>query len=174
MINLSDIYITIDSYMVRNGFNETNLEGKKALLESGLKKYMSNKITAIDSSKSIKEDDLEMLSVNDLATTLGELIPEEEHTDTIRHLTHYVLGVAGAIQGYSIVWWTEDEPAYIDSPLVEFTETGKWDSLKTHRNTSCVTAFELSYDVFKHTLMEKSKDTKQLVFTQKQLPKDDE
>lgn len=174
MINMSDIYYTIDSYMVENGFNKTNIEGKKALLESGLKKYMSNKITSIDPSKSIKDDDLDNISVNDLAITLGELIPEEEHTDTLRHLTHYVLGVAGAVQGYSIVWFTEDEPTYIASPLVEFTEQGKWDSLKTHRDTSYVTAFEFAYDVFKNTLMSKTKDNKQLVLTRNQLLKDDE
>ena len=173
MTNLTDIYYIMDSYIIQNGFNRINLEGKKQLLENSLKKYISNKIATIDKTKIIRGEDLEKVSVNDLVDILGELIPEEEHADTLSHLTHYVLGVAGTMQGYSITWWSEEEPSFIECPLIEFTEKGEWDTLKTHRNTSYVKTFSLAYDVFKNTFMSKTKDNKQLVLTTAQLPKDD-
>lgn len=162
---MSDMPYKVDTYIVENGYCYADNASKKHLVETGMKKYMADKIWEIDSSKNISYNVLQEASLHDLAEILGEIIPVEKHDETMSYLTHYVLGVASFMQGYYITWFVEDDPAFISCPLVEDNQDGKWDKLVTHRNTSHVKTFDLALEHLEQVIALKDVRDKELMKT---------
>lgn len=173
MPRLDDIYYKIDREIVANGWHEVDNEGKKILVDNALKKFMSAKITEFDSTKRLQTEDQPDITVNDLVEILGETIPEEDHFETMRHLTHYVLAVASGLQGWSIVWEVDNSEEFLDNPHATFNREGKWDTLTTHEKSSYVKTFEFAHDIFNQMILGKEKKAPQLTITKSQLPKSD-
>lgn len=173
MPRLDDIYYKVDSEIVANDWHEADNEEKKILLDNALKKFMCEKITEFDSTKSLKAEDQANITVNELAEILGKVIPEEDHFETMRHLTHYVLAVAGGIQGWSIVWEVDNSEEFLDNPHATFNAEGKWDTLTTHDQTSYIKTFEFVRDTMNQMILGKTKQAPQLTKEKQQLPKSD-
>ena len=166
MIELKDIYFKVGMNLVKEDFDFRATEDQKELVDKHLKEYLKDKLSEITSSQ-IKDSNNEV-SVEILVDELGEQIPNERHFDTIRHLTHFILNIAGEMQGWSIIWYGECNPEFIDNSLIKFNINGKLESLTTHNDESYVTTFKQVYGVFKEVFMSKEK-TPQLKIYSKQL-----
>lgn len=165
MIELKDIYFKVGMNLAKEDFDFRATEDQKELVDKHLKEYLKDKLSEITSSQ-IKDSNNEV-SVETLVDELGEQIPNERHFDTIRHLTHFILNIAGEMQSWSIVWYGENSPEYIDNSLVKFNINGKWESLTTHNDESYVTTFKQVYGVFKEKFMIKEKTPQLVIGTRK-------
>lgn len=168
-IQMNDVHYSVDSYIVNNGFNRSSNETKKELIESGMKKYMIEKIGELSGRKYTTNINQDEVLLHDLAQTLEEMIPEERHDDTISQLTHYLLGITGFMQGYYITWYVEDDPALIDYPSIEYKEDGKLDKLVTHRKTSYVKTFDTALEVLDEVIERKNQRDRQFVKSMQQI-----
>ena len=162
MANLMDIYYKVGKSLYEKEFAFKTTEEKKVLVEGNLKNYVAGKIAEESTTKAIELSNNSKVSLDELVIMLGELIPTEEHFDTIRHLTHFILNIAGEMQGWSIVWYEEQDAEFVDNPLMNFNEAGKIESLTTHKETSYVQTFQFVHEIFKETFMTKKKVQKQL------------
>ena len=153
---MTDIYFEIDSHILVQGFWKVDIEDKKRLIDKELKRYIILKIQQLG-NKMICNTDYQEMNVPDLFRVLAELIPKEDHFDTIRHFTHYILNVAGNLQGWSITWYVEDDELLIEKPLIEFDEENRWTELKTHNQTNYIVAFLATYSAFQNYFMCKDK-----------------
>ena len=169
MLMMKDIQYKVDSYIVDNGFFEEDSSGKKKLVETGIKKYMIDKICETNKGRNTLCNAQQEMSLHELAEILGEIIPEEMHDETMAYLTHYVLGIAGFMQEYSITWMIEDNPALISSPLSENNQEGKWHRIVTHRNTPYVKIFDLALESLSQVIEKKDKRDKELIKSMKQV-----
>ncbi|MEG2232595.1 MAG: hypothetical protein RRY16_01325 [Bacilli bacterium] len=169
MVSINDIYFKMDSNIVSQGFWNTDIEGKKELIDKELKKYLTSKIQEVNGIIAITDGEESDFNVPSLLQKLANFIPQDQHFDTLRHFIHYIIQVAGTLQGWSITWWGEDEEDLIDSPLIEFDENGLWTNLKTHENTDYVKIFNFVYDIFNNNFM-KENTPKKLTM---RLPKDE-
>lgn len=174
MAKLNDIYFKVGKNLFEQGFDFQTTEQKKKLVDASLKTYLASKIAEESTEKAQLLSNNPDVSVDELVELLGDLIPKEEHFDTMRHLTHFILNIAGEMQGWSITWWEDQDAEFVDNPLVQFNEAGKWESLTTHKETSYVQTFKFVHEIYKDTFMEKSPKNRQLTMKQKQLPKGDE
>jgi len=170
MVSITDIYYKIDSNIVSHNFWEVNIEEKKKLIDTELKKYIISKLQELNLTRAISSESSQELSVNDLLQILASNISQEQHFDTLRHFTHYIIQVAGTLQNWSIIWWVEDEEDLIQLPLIEFNESGLWTNVKTHEKTDYVRLFNFVYDVFNNNFLVKN-TPKKLVM---RLPKNKE
>ena len=162
MANLMDIYFKVGKDLFEHGFDQKDTVEKKRLVNGCLKTYLAGKIAEESLSKAIEISNNKDISVTDLVVMLGDIIPEEQHFDTMRHLTHFMLNIAGEMQGWSITWWEEKDPEYIDSQLITFNEDGKVDSLTTHAKTPYVNTFQFVYEIFTSSFMMGKSENKQL------------
>ncbi len=157
MINMSDIYYKVDSYIVKNGYWEKDNIEKQELIEEGLTLYLTEKIMSlpfyISNNETIKKvNNGESVELDELVDALGKIIPESSHFDTIRHLTHYVLGIAGDLQGHSIVWYHEPEKDISDTPVITYDNAGRWDSITTTKSIMLPETFKAVYKELNHQL----------------------
>jgi len=151
MFNMRDIYLSIDKNLLPQGFWQTDMVGKKKLIDQEMRIYLIEKIEAI-TGKVLPTCTFD-LSVLELVTFLAEIIPADKHEDSLRHTVHYILNVAGSLQGKSIPWWGEDNDELIDAPLITFDADNNWDDLKTHPRTDYVSVFAHVYDIFTNQFM---------------------
>lgn len=173
MKKFNDVYSKVGMVLGANNFYGIDNEGKKTIIDVALKNYLSEKIEEYDSTKCLPEDIKENVSVNDLVETLGEIIPQEEHMETIAHLTHYVLALASGLQRWSIIWEIDDSEEFLDNPLITFTENGNWDKLTTHEQTSYVKSFELAHKALNNMLSSNKKTKEQVTFVKRPILKSD-
>lgn len=160
---INDIYYRMDSSIVKQNFWKLDIEEKKSLIDKELKKYIISKLNLLKLPQ-LSVEEIDSLNVGELLLILANNIPKEEHFNTLRHFTHYILQVAGTLQGWSIIWWEEDNEKLEKSPIIEFNEFGFWNSLKTHENTDYVKTFNFVYDIFNNQFMIKQ-HKKELVLT---------
>lgn len=172
MVNLMDIYYKVGMSLAEQDFDFQEPEVKKQLVDTSLKTYLIEKISEINSTPALTDPE-NKISTEDLVDELGELISQENHFDTLRHLTHFILNIAGKMQSWSIVWYSEKDSSFIDNPLVVFNDNGKWESLTTHETQSYVQTFHQVYGAFKEVFMTKTKSP-QLTIGTKQLLENNE
>lgn len=170
MADLRDIYFRVGKDLYQHAFDVENTGRKKSLVEGCLKTYLASKIAEESTEKALILSEKEEVSVDDLVEMLGDLIPEEEHFDTMRHLTHFMLNIAGEMQGWSITWWDEQDEQFIDNPLIKFNEEGKIDSLTTHKQSSYVQTFKFVHEVFTNSFMNEKNNNKQLTLKDTRKP----
>ena len=129
------------------------LQKRKKIVDDALKKYVCEKILELNPNENtvLKED----VSVVELVTILGNLVPSVDHFDTLRHLTHYVLQVAGDLQGFSIIWFQENTTERKENSLIDFNSDGYWDKLVTHEVMDHVKIFTFVYTFFQQQFFEK-------------------
>ena len=151
MVNIRDIYNKIDIQLMEEDYWNLDIEDRKRLIDKFLKQYIILKINEINSN-ALCETNKE-LSTIELFELLSSLIPKEEHFDTIRHFTHYILGICDNLQGWSVMWWGEENEELIANPLVEFDINGRWDKLVTDDRTDLVKTFKFVYYVFQNEFM---------------------
>lgn len=149
MIAINDIYYKIGSNLAINNFEKKDIETKKIMLDDEQKKYIVEKIYQIN-QKNITEKELNTL---ELLEILANLIPKEQHFDTLRHFTHHILNIASIMQGWEIIWIVEERPSLIEYPEVNFDENNKLNNLITHKDTDYVKCFAFIYDVFSNNFM---------------------
>lgn len=153
MVMIDDIYFRIDRSIVAQRFWNISIEEQKKLIDSELKKYIISKIQELGCKKELTSERVANYNVFELLNILAKNIPQEKHFNTLSHFTHYILQVAGSLQGYSVTWWEENEEELIQSPFIKFNEKGLWSDLKTHKNTDYVQTFCFAYDVFNNKFM---------------------
>lgn len=158
MTSFSDIFYEVDYDIVTKGYTSADFDTKKELLESGLKRYLSGKISEIDSSKSLSPLAQKEVTSQDLANCLATMIPEQNHKDTLKFLTHYVLGISSFLQGETIRWVESDDVEYLDTPSIEVREDGTWESIKTNPHTSYATTYGCVSDMLNNVLFQKCKN----------------
>ncbi len=154
-------------------FGKLIMKEKKDLVDTALKGFVIEKIAQYDLDKYVQAKSQTDITVNELVEILGDSIPKEDHFDTIRHLTHYILGLAGGLQGYSIIWSDDKSEEFLDNPAVSFNDRGYWDELRTHEQSSYVKTFEFAYDIFKQNILGKGPKQPQLTIIKTTLPKSD-
>ena len=144
-INTKDIYFNIDSKIVEKGFWSCDLNGQKKLIEIEMINFTKKKMKEYSlSKKNIANDNLIdlFLNINDQLST------KEQKEEFFNNYTHYILKVAGALQGCCIIWWQEADEELKEKPYIEFDQDDKWDSLKTHAETSPVNVTLFVLDIF--------------------------
>ncbi len=152
-ISFNDIIFKMNQYvMQQSNCFEPDIEKQKELVESCLKKYTIEKLQELNSNKMISDEDAKELSMIDLFEELAGMIPKEKHFDTLRFYTHYILEIAGSLQGWSITWWNNDDQEDLE---VLFNMDGKWDKLNTPLNEDYVKTFVFVYDIFQNNFMVK-------------------
>lgn len=151
MVTITDIYYQIDSKIMEQGFYEGDIARKKQLIDENLKEYIGSKIAELNSGVLLERT--KEISVVEYLAYLASLIPPEEHFNTLRHFVHYILNVAGNLQGFSILWWCEEKPELIEKPIIEFDTEGKWEKLITHEKTDYVQTFAFGYNIFQNQFM---------------------
>ena len=161
MAYLRDVYFKVGKDLYQHAFDIEPVERKKKLVAACLKTYLASKIAEESTEQALILSEKEEVSVCDLVEMLGELIPEEEHFDTMRHLTHFMLNIAGEMQGWAIVWYDEQDEAFIDNSLMTFNEAGKIESLTTHKNSSYVQTFKFVNEIFNSAFMRDKNPNKQ-------------
>lgn len=149
MIIMNDIYFKVDSKLVEKGYNFVDIDKKLELLDETLKQYLVDKINELKSTPFILENNDESTTVYDLVTILGELIPKKEHLNTLDKLTHYVLGVAGTLQGFSINWEANAELGNIQADI----KNGIWVTLDSNKDEDSVKTFHFAYDILQNQLV---------------------
>lgn len=109
-INFKDIIYKMNQYIIQqdNCF-DPSIENQKELVETCLKKYTIEKLQELNSNKMISDEAAKELSMIDLFEELADVVPKENHFDTLRFYTHYILEIAGSLQGWSITWWNNDD-----------------------------------------------------------------
>lgn len=152
-IQMNDIYYKVGYSLAMRNFDLQNVETKKELLEEELRNYAIFKLKELGNNNYISEK----VNVIDLVNLLGENIPQEEQFNTLIHLTHCILNIAGEMQGRSITWWGENEEEYKNQPLAVFNDEGFWDSLHTYNDYSYIKTFEFVHDIFINRFMKKEK-----------------
>lgn len=157
-MTFKDIYSTIDPRIVAQGFNEKDIEEQKQLVDKELKNYMLEKIDKLGIHGVLTSEHKDEVSTYQLAEVLATLIPANEHFETIRHLTHYVIGIVGALQCHSVTWWSSEDDV-LEQPEITFTEDGKLDDLNTHPQESYLKVFETVYDTFQNKFMKENVDS---------------
>ncbi|MBE6147171.1 MAG: hypothetical protein E7168_02425 [Firmicutes bacterium] len=156
MFGMQDIYYKVGKGLFEKGYYyETELSKKKELIDLSLKEYVIEKIMELNPSfSSLSNPDA---SVVELASILGNLVPVHDHFATLRHLTHYVLQVAGDLQGFSIIWFQENDEARKENSLIDFNDFGYWDKLVTYdeEEMNLVQIFTFVYTFFEQQFLEK-------------------
>ena len=66
--------------------------------------------------------------------------------------------ISSNLQGWSIIWWGEEDDELVENPLVEFDIDGKWNKLVTDNRTDLVKTFKFTYHVFINEFMVIKKD----------------
>lgn len=168
VISLMDVYGKVGYKLAEEKFDVQSPEIKKQLVDKNLKQYLIEKISKINEIPAFSDPDNE-ISVEDLVTQLGESIPAERHFDTLRHLTHFIINIAGEMQGWSIIWYSAEDPKFIDNPLASFDQDGKWNSITTHKDHPYVQTFRQVYGIFKEKFMVKNNNPQLTMRTNKQL-----
>lgn len=154
----NDIFRSIDSYTVSHGFYESDDKEKKTLVDEGLKRYLSFKITELDSTKKLPDEKVSEVSVEELIDLLSGMIPEDKHFDTLRFVTHYILNISSFIQGWEIIWFGDDETP-VDLPTATFNEAGKWEKIISHEKTPYSQIAKFACEIFEGQFLEDVKST---------------
>ena len=66
MRRMDNIYYSVDSYLLNNGFAYGTLDEKKELTIEGLKVYLAQKITDINQMTILSRQDIENIGINDI------------------------------------------------------------------------------------------------------------
>lgn len=162
MTQLTDIYYKAGKDLADHSFYAADTQRKKKLVDASLKNYVTTKIIEEDFEKAFLLYNDPETSVEELVELLGEIIPREQHFDTMRHLTHFILNIAGEMQGWSVVWYQDEDVSFVDNSLAKFNENGKLESLTTHKETSYVDTFKFVHGLFNEVFMEKQVKGQQL------------
>lgn len=151
-IMFNDIYFNMRKFLFECDWTDTSIEYQKKLVDDCLKKYTIQKLNEIVHNQMIGETLSEELNLFDYFDVLAKKIPKEKYFDTLRFYTHYILDIAGSLQGCGITWCSDEEQEETEA---SFNEEGKWDKLNTPLNVDYVNTFKFVYDVFHNNFMVK-------------------
>ena len=159
MFRINDVYRKMGIKLDKQHFFTKDFDEQRDLVDKELKNYLKEKINELGYNPKTNED----TTVNNLVDDLGKIIPKDQHFDTLRHLTHYVLSIAGVMQQREIIWYSQNDTSFVNCPVADLDEYGVWDNISTHKNDSYVDTFEFVYDVFTTKFMKKSKVNKKIL-----------
>lgn len=145
MQSLIDIYSKMDKKLYNSDFWYKSLEEMKIKVENELKNYALEKIKEVDSSFKYNDESLEKL-----IHILSNYFSLEDREKNIAHFVHYLLKIAGVIQGYVIIWWHEERE---EVPTVEF-KGNRWEKLISYKQNSAEEVFNFALDIFKNKHLE--------------------
>ncbi|MEG1495088.1 MAG: hypothetical protein RSA48_03710 [Bacilli bacterium] len=128
----NDIYIKVDNEIVKKGFWEQDLSGKKALVIEGLTTYTLNKMAELNIKKYNSRHNLSLEAMFILISR--ELISPLEREEFFRHYTHYIIAVASVLQSKSIIW-TSSNLVLENDIIISLDSDGKWNELVSNELT---------------------------------------
>jgi len=142
---MDDIYYKMNQSLMNTPYHQLQVEGKKQVIEQELKKYYISKILELNPKTEIDEDMDLCLSVE----LLGNIIPKGKYQD-ISQFVHFLLQIAGSLQGFSIIWSIKND---IKEPILEYTDNGHIDELITSEDMDLILTFKFIFDIFKNHFM---------------------
>lgn len=142
---MRDIYYKMNYALISTHYSELEISGKKKIVEQEMRKYIISKILELNPKIKIDKD----IDLCLLAKILGDMIPKEKHSDTISHLTHFILQVASSMQGFHIIWSSKN----ITEPVLKYKDNDYIDELITSEDMDLVSTFEFIFDIFKNHFM---------------------
>ena len=169
MIEFNDVF-RINMKLMLEDWEDKSIPEKKQLLNQELTNYLCFKLTELNSekalnyAKNILESSDNTMNAGDLMAIIASLIPKDNQ-DSLSQIIHFVLHIAGTMQGYSITWWGESDDNLKENPNVDFDANGYWDKLITHQDTDIVKTFNLIYETFNDYFMVNKKDDSVLILT---------
>ena len=136
----NDIYSYLGTFLVNKNWYFKDFNTQKELLELGFKSYIISKINILEPNlKTINSN----LSLIDLYLILSNLIPKENHFNTLRFFTHYLLSIISNLQNYEIIWLSEN----INNISITIDDFHKWNTLTS--NDDYINSFISLYYCFK-------------------------
>ena len=159
----NDVQYEVDSFIVNNGYCHADNEGKLRLVETGMKKYIIDKIEEVDSKEFISDEMADEVSLHELAEILGNKLPKENRNEVMANLTRYIIGIAGFMQGVFVKWVVQEDPAFVTNPAAEINQNGRWDRLVTHKQTPYIQVFDLALENLQQVMNVKTKRDKELI-----------
>lgn len=158
MRRMDNIYYSVDSYLLNNGFIYGTLDEKKELTIEGLKLYLAQKITDINPMTILSRQDIENISINDIIDLLTETLPEEEHEENLSNVVRYIIFNASKLQGKKIAWERETSEDLDNGVSIEFTTKGNIKTVKTHTYPSYNYVLRFLIDIYQCPLFIKQKE----------------
>ncbi len=158
MRRMDNIYYSVDSYLLNNGFAYGTLDEKKELTIEGLKVYLAQKITDINPMTILSRQDIENISINDIIDLLTETLPEEEHEENLSNVVRYIIFNASKLQGKKIAWERETSEDLDNGVSIEFTTNGNIKTVKTHTYPSYNYVLRFLIDIYQCPLFIKQKE----------------
>lgn len=167
-INIADLRRKVGQELVDNGYFSKEAVEQKQLFDREFKKYLAKQINILKGRKFIDLEKINDVNASYLINALSKYVPEEEHYDVFGQMTHYIMAIAGEIQGYGgILWHMDDNKELITNPEAEFGRQGIWDKIVGHERTPHVKMLNFTYEVFQNYLKENNNKNK--VYTAKQI-----
>lgn len=158
-IFVRDIYREIGLLLMERDFMFKPLEQQKKILDEAFKQYIYDKIMKLGPKQitgSSASNDERLLDVEDLLNTLLMLIPEKDRNKNAEFFVFCLNNVISNIQGWSIMWYVEDDPELISTPILN-VDMGKWNTLTTHEDTPPFQVFAFMYSQFQTEFMNEKK-----------------
>lgn len=156
----NDIF-TINQKLEEANYFELDNEHKKELVDKELYNYLYNKLSILyNNSNEPVEKILKELCINsntmDLLTIINSIIPLTERK-SLCNITHFILAIAGSMQGCSITWYESDENEPYHIPNASFVNS-HWDKIYTHKKNSDLIILNFVYDVFMNHFIVKEEE----------------
>ncbi len=157
MRRMDNIYHSVDSYLVNNGYREASTDEKKEMTIEGLKRYLAAKVIEINPSTRFTEEQLDNVDINDLIDLITTILPENEHEKNLSNVIRYLLGNASQLQGSKIVWEREISEDLENGVSIEFNSKGNLKVVKTHVYPSYNYAMRFLIEIYRSNLFIKQK-----------------
>ena len=132
MRRMDNIYRSVDSYLINNGFIYASLDEKKEMTIDGLKLYLGQKVTDVNPTIILSKKQIEDLNINEVIDLITTTLPINEHEENLANVVRYLISNASELQGKKIIWEREDNEDLDNGVSVEFTQKGRIKTVKTH------------------------------------------
>ena len=155
MRRMDNIYRSVDSYLLNNGYEYASIDEKKEMTVEGIKQYLSKIVT--DINPTISKDKLNELDINQTIDIITSILPEQEHESNLSNVIRYLLQNASQIQGRKITWERETSEDLDNGVSIEFNNKGNITTVKTHTYPSYNYVLRFLIDIYQCPLFVKQK-----------------
>lgn len=154
MVNKKNLNYCIDKKLIENGYWAFDDEEKKDMVDMVLASHISEELSKNGVTFIPKDDD-----TVDLFELLYMSTPVNKRLDLAHEYTHYSLAIIGSLQGYSVVWFVENDKDLINEPKLCIKDD-KLDRIVTHDETDPFKIFSTVYDYLLTGTIDKTKQKK--------------
>lgn len=150
---MSDVYRTMNNFLLSTGYNKYNNKEKLKLINEGLRIYLTEKIK----EKNPNDKFINGYTQFSVETLLIVLEDDNITNDVI----HYLINCVSNIQGFEIIWYISDDNKDKDYPIMSLND-GKIDSLTTSKDYNGPEIYKFIDDSF-NTIYKVNDDNSSLI-----------